>query len=459
MAMRSFLTAMVFLSALVALLPQWAAAEAVGRLTLVEGRVDRLKGGQLPAVQVKQGDEVEKGDVLRTKSLSKAQITFVDNTTLTISPESRIAIEEYMVDAAKGQRNALLQVFQGMVLAVVSKIYQTEKPDFVVKTHTAIMGIRGTEVGIRLAPNDTTFLNFEGKTQVGNVFPEVGDSKFKGAEKVAYAFGPATVMLGPMQGTVVAMNVTPAVPFNLVEEDRKSFKRNFDILPLSMGRGGGSGSGGGAVCTAGTATTQASCGPSSNVTSSSGGGGGSVADSGGLSNSWAPAGFTTGTQVIIIPPVVTITAPPIENYSFTLQYAGTYVLNGQAPSPYVAANITSASLGSVKTGSYPGNFSNFTASFAIPASADIGTFNRYGTGDFSAVGTTTVSGQAGGALSGTMKLTAVLGSGLTPNLTFNSVPVTVQPNGSLATSQPNSGTINQGPVSGTASLNLTQQPK
>ena len=43
-------------------------------------------------------DGLETGDVIRTKSLSKAQITFIDKSTLTISPESRVAIEAYMVD-------------------------------------------------------------------------------------------------------------------------------------------------------------------------------------------------------------------------------------------------------------------------------------------------------------------------------------------------------------------------
>ena len=48
-------------------------AEVVGRLTQLEGRVELLKGGNLPAIPVKVGDTVEPGDVIRTKSQSKAQ--------------------------------------------------------------------------------------------------------------------------------------------------------------------------------------------------------------------------------------------------------------------------------------------------------------------------------------------------------------------------------------------------
>ena len=151
--------------------------------------MDFLKGGKLPASAAKLDDSVEVGDVLRTKSLSKAQITFMDNTVITISPESRIAIEEYMFDPGKGKRSAVLQLFQGLAHVVVSKLFKASEPDFVVKTQTAVMGVRGTDVGLRIHPNNTTILNFEGHTEVGNIFPEVGDLLFKKAYKTAFSWG------------------------------------------------------------------------------------------------------------------------------------------------------------------------------------------------------------------------------------------------------------------------------
>ncbi len=186
-----------------------ASAAVVGRISQLEGKVDCLKQGKLPATPAKLNDEVEPGDILRTKSLSKAQITFVDDSVLTISPGSRIAIEEYMVDAAKGKRNAVLQLFQGIALAVVSKIYQSEQPNFIIKTHTAIMGIRGIEVGIRLHPNSSTFLNFSGRTTVSSIFPEVQ----------------GTLELLDNHGTSVERSLPPTLAFQLKAEDREQFMR------------------------------------------------------------------------------------------------------------------------------------------------------------------------------------------------------------------------------------------
>ena len=128
--------------------PSLSPAEVVGHLTQIQGRVELLKGGKLPAAEAKAQDGVEPGDVLRTKSFSRAQIAFLDNTTVTISPESRIAIEEYRFDPGKGKRSAVLQLFQGLAHFVVSQVYKVQEPDFIVKTHTAAMGVRGTDVGI-----------------------------------------------------------------------------------------------------------------------------------------------------------------------------------------------------------------------------------------------------------------------------------------------------------------------
>jgi len=216
--------------ALILIFSSGAGAESVGRLTQVEGRVDLLKGGILPATPVKVDDTVAPSDVIRTKALSRAQITFIDNSILTISPESRIAIEEFKFEPTQGKRQAVLEIFQGLALTVVKKILKAEEPDFIIKTQTALLGVRGTEFGIRIHPNSSTILNFKGLTQVGNIFPEVSQLSLK-AFKVAFSFGPwkygsnRWVLLKDMQGTTVARNLPPTKPFGLTPQDQMLFMR------------------------------------------------------------------------------------------------------------------------------------------------------------------------------------------------------------------------------------------
>jgi hypothetical protein len=240
--MKKFALLTALVAAVLALGLAEAQAQIAGRFTEVAGRVDVLKGGKLPASSVQVGHPVATKDIIRTKSLSRAQITFIDNSVLTISPESRIAIEDYTVDTSQNKRRAVLEVFQGLALAAINKIFQVDKPDFVVKTQTAIMGVRGTEFGVRIQPNGSTIMNFEGRLQVGNVFPEVSQLFLK-AFKVAYSFANSPgatqqwVFLNKMQGTFVGRGLPPTLPFTITSQDRKLFMQQLSAGPVSRKAG------------------------------------------------------------------------------------------------------------------------------------------------------------------------------------------------------------------------------
>ena len=223
--MRMLWLVMALVLAWGSILPAAAQAAVVGRLTEVEGQVDLLKGGKLPATPVQLGAQLETGDVLRSKSLSKAQITLTDDSVITLSPQGRLAIDEFTFDAAQGKRQAVIELFQGLAHVVVNKLFTANEPDFVVKTHTAVTGVRGTDFGIRLQANSTTILNFSGVTQVANIFPEVGGLDRK-INHVAFSFGPPgsanSVILHNMQGTPWPWGSPRPCSFAVTGEDRKN---------------------------------------------------------------------------------------------------------------------------------------------------------------------------------------------------------------------------------------------
>lgn len=383
-------------------LPSMTLAEVVGHLTQVEGRVELLKGGKLPAVVAKPQDGLEPGDVLRTKSLSRAQITFLDNTTVTLSPESRFAVEEYSFDAAKGKRSAVMQLFQGLAHFAVSQVFKVQEPDFVVKTHTAIMGVRGTEVGIRLSPNDTTFLNFHGLVRVGNIFPEVGAS-FKKPEKIAFSFGNTFVDLKDMQGSVVGRDLPPSLPFTISDEDRKFFMRQLGIGPQGRTTGG-----------------------------TSEGAPGGLADN--LPPAVSPAVINRVESILnnlTIPPrlVVVQQQSPTESFSFSQTFTnpGSFSF---ATGPLMNTAIFSGTIDVSRTVAYPGSFTavfnNLTTSIisGLPSTGDYGNF-------MVTANSITVSGQRGGVLTGTMTLNGdAVGSQTSTFFTLTG-PVFIAPTGGL----------------------------
>ena len=120
-----------------------------------------------------------------------------------------------------------MKIVQGLALAVVNKILKAEEPDFVIKTQTAIMGVRGTEIGILNEPNSSTILNFKGRTQVSNIFkisPKVSRLFLK-AFKVAFEWMPRgdTVLLEDMQKTIVSAGAPPMGIMSITPEEWQNF--------------------------------------------------------------------------------------------------------------------------------------------------------------------------------------------------------------------------------------------
>jgi hypothetical protein len=136
--MRQKIRLLVLILTLAALvLPVTSHAAVVGRFTMVKGQVDLLKQGKIPAIAAKYQDGVEIGDVIRTKSKAKAQLTMVDDSVITLAPESRLAISDYQYNPARGERRAVVRSIMGLVHTVVKRIIKTEQPNFIMETHTA----------------------------------------------------------------------------------------------------------------------------------------------------------------------------------------------------------------------------------------------------------------------------------------------------------------------------------
>ena len=208
-----------------------AHAAVVGRFTQVIGQVDLLKGGNLPALAAKVQDGVEPGDVIRTKAKAKAQLSMVDASVITLAPESRLAIADYQYDAARGERRAVLRLFRGLVHTVVNRIIKTEEPDFIMETHTATLGVRGTDWYTLLGPNSTGVFLPRGILGVSSNLPTV----------------PALLLLHSMQLTQIPMGRQPFLPQALTPETIRMLENLMDTGLSGRGLGFGlpaSGTGG-----------------------------------------------------------------------------------------------------------------------------------------------------------------------------------------------------------------------
>ena len=150
-----------------------AQAGVVGRFTLVEGQVDLLKQGKVPAVPAKVQDGVEQGDVIRTKSKAKAQVKFMDDSLVTLAPESRMEVADFVYDADRGKRRTVLRYYKGVIHTLVTRLLKLQEPGFLMETHTAALGVRGTEIYTVLLPNATGVYLIDGLLELRSINPQI----------------------------------------------------------------------------------------------------------------------------------------------------------------------------------------------------------------------------------------------------------------------------------------------
>jgi hypothetical protein len=217
-----FLVIILTLMALMA--PLTAHAAVVGRFSLIVGQVDLLKAGKLPAESAKMEGGVEPGDIIRTKSRAKAQLTMVDNSVITLAPESRLAIADYQYNPAQESRRAVVRLFRGLVHTVVNRVIQTEEPDFLMETHTAVIGVRGTNFYTLVGPSFTATYLAHGTLGVSSNLPTL----------------PALLLLHSMQFTQIPLGKQPFLAQTLTAEMLSMLERLMDTGLSGSGFGYGS---------------------------------------------------------------------------------------------------------------------------------------------------------------------------------------------------------------------------
>lgn len=191
------------------LLPLTAFAETVGYFSLVEGRVDILKVGKTSAVPVKKNDNVSMGDIVRTKSDGRTEITFKDETTVKLAPETRMKIDEYTFNPDNSRNKGVLNLFRGKVRSIVTKSKGIIPiglgiSSFNVNTPTAIAGVRGTDFFVFFDKGITGVIFKVGQGFVIN--PNMPDKIINiNAGQITFVINPNVLPAPPRPATKVEM--------------------------------------------------------------------------------------------------------------------------------------------------------------------------------------------------------------------------------------------------------------
>ncbi len=90
-------------------------ADVVGKISYLNGRVDIMPQGQGVAVPLESGAPVSSKDIIRTKSGSKAEITFNDGTVVRLAPGTRVGITSYLFEENGLRKSGALDLYRGKI--------------------------------------------------------------------------------------------------------------------------------------------------------------------------------------------------------------------------------------------------------------------------------------------------------------------------------------------------------
>jgi hypothetical protein len=150
------------------------------------------------------GAVVQMKDELRTGPNGRLQVTFRDNTVLTLGENATVVVDSYVYDPDKSTGETVLQATRGAFRFVTGRLKELKQNRIAVSTPVADIGIRGTEFwggpidakyGILLLDGEVTVSNQAGSvtltpgqgTDIPSPLDPPAEPKAWGAEKIARA--------------------------------------------------------------------------------------------------------------------------------------------------------------------------------------------------------------------------------------------------------------------------------
>ena len=129
--------------------PVLAEQAPAGRIKVASGKVFVLRAGTTSPINA--GQVVFEADVLRTGADGRVGVTLKDDTRLSLGPSSEVRLDRFSYAPAEGKLAVVLNVVSGIVGYVSGHIAKLAPDAIRIETPTAILGVRGTTLAIRVA--------------------------------------------------------------------------------------------------------------------------------------------------------------------------------------------------------------------------------------------------------------------------------------------------------------------
>lgn len=255
-------------------------AEPIGRVISLSGEVFAENGGKTRQLSLKA--DVEREDTIRTNATGKVQIFFEDDTTVTVGPNARLQMQEFVAEGSQPAFKAHL--VEGMARVITGKIVEKNPLGFQVTTPEATVGIRGTVLAIRSREGNTSvFVESTLKTvYVNDVLVPKG-------------FKASSNNLTPSAITPADLKAIEAEVGGATPKEKTSASDSDSGSGDSSSSGDSGGGSGGAAASASSGAASAASGNSAMTSAASAGSAGGAGPSSSLAMASSPSGANSST--------------------------------------------------------------------------------------------------------------------------------------------------------------------
>lgn len=200
---------------------------AIGSAQMVQGEALVIHKGQSAAYKLKKGSPLFAGDTLITNERSRINAKMNDKSVIGLAPVSKLVLDKSVYDPQKDERSSFLSLLWGRARFIVSKI-TGKKPNYQVKTPTAVCGVRGTDFALAVTPAGEEFtasrkssapkVSLVSTAHAAAMVPVtiivVGPN---GTVGMATSMG--TVTVGELNAAFAALGVAPGAPVSMPLSD------------------------------------------------------------------------------------------------------------------------------------------------------------------------------------------------------------------------------------------------
>jgi len=121
-----------------------------GRVKVASGTAFIVRQGQPTPAQV--GQVVFESDILRTAADGRIGVTLSDETRVSLGPGSEVRLAQFTYAPAEGRLGFVLSIARGIVAYVSGRIAKLSPDSIRLETPSAVVGVRGTRLAIRVTP-------------------------------------------------------------------------------------------------------------------------------------------------------------------------------------------------------------------------------------------------------------------------------------------------------------------